>query len=210
MMMQASARLLSPNTCTVTSVHGALIGIAIMPNLEVIAESSKTAVELLAPGLAQAAGRALEEVAQSARSVIAGEPLAAPVIFRGVDRAETVSMRSVAAGTAREEFYAPLPELTLGGDPGTAIQTATSMRQLMSSRNYAAADRIMSDYYPELQRVFPPSEIEKPETYMQYLNDKQFPWDMVVMRNPDKDIMGGIQYQKLNVNGRELKTAAWV
>ncbi len=180
-----------------------------MPNVEAIAEGSKAAVDLLAPGLAQAAGKALEEVAQTARAAISGDSLAAPTIFRGVDRAASVSMRDVITGNARSEFYAPLPELTLSGDPATGIKTATSMRELMDSRNYDAADKIMRDYYPQLQKVFPQSEIENADTYMSYLTDKHFPWDMVVLRNPDREIMGGIQYQKLNVGGRELKSAVW-
>jgi len=84
-----------------------------------------------------------------------------------------------------------------------------SMREL-SERDPQQFNQVLDDYYAKLQKAFPDaSEIESKETYHDYLHDKDFPWDMLVLRDKEGTVLGGIQSQEVEVNGQELKKAIW-
>jgi hypothetical protein len=84
-----------------------------------------------------------------------------------------------------------------------------SMRDL-SERDPAKFDKILDEYYPKLQNAFPDaSEIESKETYRDYLHDKDFPWDMLVLHDKGGNVLGGIQSQVVDVGGSEIQKAVW-
>jgi hypothetical protein len=96
--------------------------------------------------------------------------------------------------------------------PGKILpDRSVSMRELIESNDLAQADRLMKEYYPELERAFPlEGEIESAKTYLEYLRDPDSTWDMVVLRDNANKVIGGIQYQVLDVNGANVKKSAWV
>jgi hypothetical protein len=69
---------------------------------------------------------------------------------------------------------------------------------------------LLREYYPRLCKAFPDkSEIENKSTYVKYLKDAAFPWTMLILRSQDGSILGGIQFQVVNVNGVWLRKAIW-
>lgn len=86
---------------------------------------------------------------------------------------------------------------------------SVSMRELYA-KDEAAAEKMLEEYYAKLQKAFPlEGEIEEMAVYRDYLKDKDGTWDMVVLRDKDKNVMGGIQYQIVDVGGKTINKAAW-
>jgi hypothetical protein len=84
-----------------------------------------------------------------------------------------------------------------------------SMREL-AERDPQAFEQKLDQYYPKLQNAFPDaSEIESKDTYRDYLNDKNFPWDMLVLHDKEGNVLGGIQSQTVDVGGSEINKAVW-
>jgi hypothetical protein len=84
-----------------------------------------------------------------------------------------------------------------------------SMRE-MFQRNPEEADKILAEYMTKLEKAFPlEGEIESAAVYKDYLTKKGGTWDMVVLRDKEQQIMGGIQYQIIDVNGKAIGKAAW-
>jgi hypothetical protein len=89
------------------------------------------------------------------------------------------------------------PELTL------------SMKQI-ARENPILVRELLDEYYPKLERAFPlVGEIETKDTYLEYLEDEEFSWDMVLLRNSQREIIGGIQFQVLEIGGACVRAAAW-
>ncbi len=86
-----------------------------------------------------------------------------------------------------------------------------SMRELAKSGDLVKLRQEVERYYPLLQKAFPlPGEIESVETYMEYLSDPHSTWDMEHPRDEHGNIIGGLQYQVLDVEGKEIKKAGWL
>lgn len=84
-----------------------------------------------------------------------------------------------------------------------------SMRELVA-KNDPRVNEIMERYYAKLEKAFPlEGEIETPEVYMNYLKKAGGTWDMVVLRDKAGEIVGGIQYQIVDVGGQQINKAAW-
>jgi hypothetical protein len=84
-----------------------------------------------------------------------------------------------------------------------------SMREL-AEKGDPRFDKIMENYYGQLQKAFPDaSEIESMQTYKDYLHDKDFAWDMLVLNDKHGNVMGGIQSQVVDVGGKEINKAVW-
>lgn len=88
-------------------------------------------------------------------------------------------------------------------------ENTISMREL-AQRNDPMYQKLLDDYYPQLERAFPDkSEIELKATYDEYLKDPDGSWDMLILRDADNSIIGGIQSQVINVDGKVVKNATW-
>lgn len=88
-------------------------------------------------------------------------------------------------------------------------ERSLSMREL-AANDRAEMRKVLENYYPELEKAFPlEGEIESTQTYEQYLTDPESTWDMVVLRDSENKITGGIQYQVLDVPGSEVGKIAW-
>jgi len=86
---------------------------------------------------------------------------------------------------------------------------SVSMRELFQ-KDEAAAEKLLAEYYAKLQKAFPiEGEIEEMAVYRDYLKNKEGTWDMVVLRDKDQNVMGGIQYQIVEVGGKTINKAAW-
>jgi hypothetical protein len=84
-----------------------------------------------------------------------------------------------------------------------------SMREL-AQNNDPRFDEIMEAYHKQLRRTFPlEGEIESAATYSEYLRNPHSTWDMVVLRDKAQNIIGGIQYQIVDVGGQSINKAAW-
>ncbi len=84
-----------------------------------------------------------------------------------------------------------------------------SMRE-MFEKNPAEAEKLLAEYMTKLEKAFPlEGEIESAAVYKDYLTKKDGTWDMVVLRDKAQNIMGGIQYQIVDVNGTAINKAAW-
>ncbi len=84
-----------------------------------------------------------------------------------------------------------------------------SMRE-MFKQNPEEAEKILNEYMTKLQKAFPlEGEIEDASVYKEYLTKPGGTWDMVVLRDKAQNIMGGIQYQIIDVNGKAINKAAW-
>ena len=84
-----------------------------------------------------------------------------------------------------------------------------SMRELAQS-NDPRFDEIMEAYHKQLSRTFPlEGEIEAASTYAAYLKNPNSTWDMVVLRDKAQNIIGGIQFQVVDVGGQSINKAAW-
>lgn len=94
--------------------------------------------------------------------------------------------------------------------PGKILpENSLSMREL-AERDPAQMREVLKKYYPELEAAFPlEGEIETTDTYEAYLTDPKSTWDMVVLRDTENSIIGGIQYQVLDVPGTEAGKVAW-
>ncbi|MBY0546684.1 MAG: hypothetical protein K2W95_05300 [Candidatus Obscuribacterales bacterium] len=94
--------------------------------------------------------------------------------------------------------------------PGKILpENSLSMREL-AERDPAQMREVLKQYYPELEAAFPlEGEIETTDTYEAYLTDPESTWDMVVLRDSENSIIGGIQYQVLDVPGTEAGKVAW-
>lgn len=70
---------------------------------------------------------------------------------------------------------------------------------------------MLRKYHSQLERAFPlEGEIESIETYLDYLRDETSTWDIIVLRDRKNKIIGGIQYQVLDIDGEMVQKAAWV
>lgn len=84
-----------------------------------------------------------------------------------------------------------------------------SMRNLLEL-DPARFEKTLDAYYPKLENAFPDaSEIESRQTYRDYLKDKDFPWDMLVLHDKGGNVLGGIHSQVVDVGGTELQKAVW-
>ena len=93
--------------------------------------------------------------------------------------------------------------------PMLEVSETISMREL-ARNNDPRLEQILDEYHPELQKAFPlKGEIETIETYSKYLRDPGSTWDMVILCDKAKNIIGGIQYQIVTVNGEAINKAAW-
>lgn len=84
-----------------------------------------------------------------------------------------------------------------------------SMRELYA-KNPDEADKLLAEYMGKLEKAFPlEGEIESAAVYKEYLTKPGGTWDMVVLRDKAQNIVGGIQYQVIDVNGQQIGKAAW-
>ncbi len=84
-----------------------------------------------------------------------------------------------------------------------------SMRELFA-KNPDEADKLLAEYMNKLQKAFPlEGEIESAAVYKEYLTKPGGTWDMVVLRDKAQNIVGGIQYQVIDVKGQQINKAAW-
>ena len=84
-----------------------------------------------------------------------------------------------------------------------------SMRELFA-KNPDEADKLLAEYMTKLEKAFPlEGEIESAAVYKEYLTKPGGTWDMVVLRDKAQNIVGGIQYQVIDVNGSQINKAAW-
>lgn len=84
-----------------------------------------------------------------------------------------------------------------------------SMRELFA-KNPDEADKLLAEYMTKLEKAFPlEGEIESAAVYREYLTKPGGTWDMVVLRDKAQNIVGGIQYQVIDVNGQQIGKAAW-
>lgn len=84
-----------------------------------------------------------------------------------------------------------------------------SMRELFA-KNPDEADKLLAEYMTKLEKAFPlEGEIESAAVYKEYLTKPGGTWDMVVLRDKAQNIVGGIQYQVIDVNGQQINKAAW-
>ncbi|MBZ0186175.1 MAG: hypothetical protein K8F91_07940, partial [Candidatus Obscuribacterales bacterium] len=89
-------------------------------------------------------------------------------------------------------------------------EQSVSLRELTENED-PTLEAMLSEYHIELSRAFPlEGEIESVETYLDYLADQESTWDIIVLRDEKQNIVGGIQYQTLDINGEIIKKAAWV
>jgi glycine/D-amino acid oxidase-like deaminating enzyme len=85
------------------------------------------------------------------------------------------------------------------------------LKEIAQSGDEAKVRSLVNEYYPHLQKAFPlPGEIQSPETYVNYLMDPQFPWEMEQLRGADGKVQGGLQYQILPVGGDQVGKAGWL
>lgn len=148
--------------------------------------------------------------ARAAGVAVAGDSaVAAPRLTR---IALDMEPREAPLGAGHEQ-PAPLENIEKLPPSKVAPTETVSMRELAHSENPADKEkfeRILDAYMPELQRAFPlKGEIETRETYVDYLKDGEGTWDMVVLRDKEHNIIGGIQYQIIDVKGDAIKNAAW-
>lgn len=94
--------------------------------------------------------------------------------------------------------------------PGKILpEESLSMREL-TEKDPTQMREVLKQYYPELEAAFPlEGEIETTDTYEAYLTDPNSTWDMVVLRDKEHNIIGGIQYQVVDVPGSEMGKVAW-
>ena len=86
-----------------------------------------------------------------------------------------------------------------------------SMREIADRGDLTQLNERLATYYPELEKAFPlPGEIESTETYVNYLTDKEFPWEMEQLLGKDGKVRGGLQYQILDVDGEKINKAGWL
>ncbi|MGD9680808.1 MAG: hypothetical protein AB7W16_06465 [Candidatus Obscuribacterales bacterium] len=87
---------------------------------------------------------------------------------------------------------------------------SVSLRQLAARKNRQLKP-MLRKYHSQLERAFPlEGEIESIETYLDYLRDETSTWDIIVLRDRKNKIIGGIQYQVLDIDGEMVQKAAWV
>ncbi len=100
-------------------------------------------------------------------------------------------------------------------DASPVVKREVSPEHTISMKELAEQDpkrfeKILEDYYPKLERAFPDaSEIESMATYRDYLKDKNFNWDMLVLHDREGHVLGGIQSQVVDVGGEAVKKAVW-
>ncbi|MCC6979914.1 MAG: hypothetical protein IT343_16470 [Candidatus Melainabacteria bacterium] len=86
---------------------------------------------------------------------------------------------------------------------------SVSMRELYQ-KDEAAAEKLLEAYYAKLEKAFPlEGEIEEMAVYRDYLKNQKGTWDMVVLRDKEQNVMGGIQFQIVDVGGKTINKAAW-
>lgn len=128
------------------------------------------------------------------------------------------SLARAIAPTAAEAAAKPADaaaEIGQATDEVKLVKSVVSPEHTVSMRDLAERDpeqfkRTLDQYYPKLQNAFPDaSEIESKETYNDYLHDKDFPWDMLVLHDKAGNVLGGIQSQEVAVGGTEIQKAIW-
>lgn len=123
--------------------------------------------------------------------------------------ARDVSDRASETGKSAEQLVKERPE---AAEQPRAIdpKETVSMRELVE-RNDPRVDELMKEYYPKLEKAFPlEGEIETTDTYKEYLSDPKGTWDMVLLRDAEQKIIGGIQFQVVDAKGEMLQKVAWV
>jgi len=134
--------------------------------------------------------------------------IADSAVGKHVGPADTVAARTAEAGHdgVTEKVEAgdnPIKKLTV------SPEHTLSMKELYET-DRAKFEEVLDTYYKKLEEAFPDaSEIESKDVYREYLADKTFPWDMLVLRDKGGNVLGGIQSQVVDVNGVELKKAVW-
>jgi|GEM_PF-2244093 len=137
-----------------------------------------------------------------------GKGVETPVAGKHLEPADTVAARTAEAGHdgAAEKVEAgdnPIKKLTV------SPEHTLSMKELYET-DRAKFEEVLDTYYKKLEEAFPDaSEIESKDVYREYLADKSFPWDMLVLRDKAGNVLGGIQSQVVDVNGVEVKKAVW-
>lgn len=85
-----------------------------------------------------------------------------------------------------------------------------SMREVAARDPKAMKTVMKEEYYPKLKQAFPDkSEYEKLSTYYGYLLEKGGTWDAIALRGSNGQVIGGIQSQVINVDGKVIKNAVW-
>ncbi len=98
-----------------------------------------------------------------------------------------------------------------GGARGNLRLEMRSMRELAQSGDRTALEEAVTKYHEQLQKAFPlPGEIETVETYVEYLRDPESSWEMEHLIGKKGEVVGGLQYQVLPVEGEKLKNAGWL
>lgn len=132
-----------------------------------------------------------------ARSSMAKTAAAEMAGIKPIEALKPVETAGIEGGAEKFVVRKVVPENTI------------SMREL-AQRNDPMYQKLLDDYYPQLERAFPDkSEIELKATYDAYLKDPNGTWDMLILRDADNNIVGGIQSQVINVDGKVVKNATW-
>jgi len=92
-------------------------------------------------------------------------------------------------------------------DPSMTVD----MKKYLRANGRQATRSFLANYHRELRRVFPSSEIESAATYQNYLGleAETMDWNIMVLRDSDGTLMGGIQFQARKVRGVWLKKVVW-
>lgn len=172
-------------------------------------------------------GKGLQQARQ--RLQTSEQPLAVPVREAPVRQQESVETPVNREATVRPENKAGTTEIAQAPvevkahtEPTAKVERPTRVRpyqlektETVSMRELAQNgdprfDEIMEAYHKQLSRTFPlEGEIESVATYMSYLKNPNSTWDMVVLRDKAQNIIGGIQYQVVDVGGQSINKAAW-
>ncbi len=91
-----------------------------------------------------------------------------------------------------------------------APSQSVSLRQL-ATVDVQAMENLLDTYYPLVLEAFPiEGEIEMQETFQDNLLEQDGNWDIIVLKDENQNIIGGIHYQVLSVNGITVNKVAWV
>lgn len=102
-----------------------------------------------------------------------------------------------ATDAAKNPVERAKPELDLRG-----------LKEIAESGDIDRVRKLVDLYYPSLKKAFPlAGEIEDPETYVNYLMDSGMKWEMEQLLGP---VQGGLQYQVIDVGGKDIKNAGWL
>lgn len=170
--------------------------------------SSRKQVPTLRTALGELDGAKLETLLPELNPSIAKE---IPAVAAVKEVPDAVGVKEPQVVQAPEQ---PTVELKREGSDRPFVQPMLNASETVSMRELCRRDsaqytRLLEDYYPRLEESFPlEGEIESIETYKNYL-ESEGTWDMVVLRDDSRNVIGGIQYQIVDVAGEALNKAAW-